>query len=164
MGFSRAQQPEFRALVAAAWLAYCRQENLPLTLKLDRCWYERELFFATGHSSTSDCNAGRDYDRAMAHFEGVAGTGIRWQMKIHTGDSKRLLYELQKAVGEHEIDEDYLRAVARRMLKLDRMPELSKLTRDQLVMILGEVKRYIRRNLKAERKASLEAGDPDWTV
>jgi hypothetical protein len=156
MGFSKGQQPEFRMLVKAAWRAYALQESLDPGTKPDRGWYERELEFATGRSSTTECNAGRDYDLAMAHFEGVAGTGIKWQMKVHTGDAKRLLYELQKAVGEHDIDEDYLRGIARRMLRLERLPALETLTRDELIRILGEVKRYIRRRLKRGAPAQVD--------
>lgn len=148
MGFSRAQQPGFRVMVAAAWSAHCRAEGCEAGAKPDRAWYERELVFATGHHSTADCNAGRDYDRAMAHFEEIAGTGIKWQMRIHTGDAVRLLHELRQEVEAHDIDEDYLRGVARRMLRRDDLPELERLSREQLILILGEVKRFCRRRLK----------------
>jgi hypothetical protein len=152
MGFSKAQQPGFRAMVFAAWVAHCRAENQPVTAKPDRSWYERELVFATSHHSTADCNAGRDYDRAMAHFEELSGTGITWQMKIHNGDAHRLLHELRKEVDAHDIDEDYLAGVARRMCGGRDVP-LAQLSREKLIAILGEVKRYCRRRLKADPAA-----------
>lgn len=154
MGFSRAQQPGFRAMVFAAWSAHCREAGRPVTAKPDRVWYERELFFATSHESTSECNAGRDYDRAMAHFEQLAGTGIDWQMRFHTGDARRILHELRTEVEAHDIDEDYLQGVARQML--GREVPLERLTRQQLILILGEVKRYCRRRLKHEAPAPAE--------
>lgn len=150
MSFSRPQQPEFRSLVLHAWQAHCRAEGIPATPKPDRSWYEQELFFSTGQHSTADCNAGRDYDRAMAHFESIAGGSIKWQMRIHTGDAVRLLHELRREVEAYDIDEDYLRGVARRMLRTEHLPELERLTREQLILILGEVKRFCRRRLKTE--------------
>lgn len=155
MSFSRAQQPEWQELIAAAWRAHCTHEGIELTKKPDRSWYEQELFLATGQTSTSDCNAGRDYDLAMAHFEGLAGVGIKWQMRVHSGDAKRLLHELRAEVDAHDIDEDYLRGVARRRLRLDELPALETISRENLVLILGEVKRFCRRRLKHEKEASV---------
>ena len=161
MSFSRPQQPAFRALVAAAWRAYCQSVSLTKMLPPYRVWYEWELFNATGRHSTKDCNAGRDYDRAMAHFEILAGAGIRWQMRLHTGDARRLLHELRAAVGEHDIDEDYLRAIARQSLGLDYLPNLEDLPRERLILILAAVRRYIHRRLTREQTANPPAGEPD---
>lgn len=165
MSFSRAQQPEFRALVFAAWTAHCRHEGLALSVKPDREWYEQELFIATRHTSTSDCNAGRDYDLAMARFEELAGTGIKWQMKVHHGDANRMLHDLGEEFGEealkrHRVNEDYLRATARQSLRLDYLPELSKLSRKQCVLVLGEVKRWLRRAIKRDA-APVETIEPE---
>jgi hypothetical protein len=145
MGFTRGQQPEFRVLVKQAWGVHCRTEGIDSKDSSHRAWYEGELLFATGHDSTTSCNAGRDYDRAMAHFEALAMAGIKWQMKIHTGDANRILFQLQEITDEHGIDADYLRGVARQMLRREELPELHRLTRDQLILILGEVKRHVRR-------------------
>jgi len=150
MSFSRAQQPAFRKLVKAAWVAVCKAEGRAATAAPDRSWYEQELFYATDQTSTTELNAGRDYDLAMAHFEGLAGASIEWQMRVHSGDAKRLFHTLAEVTREHDIDEDYLRAIARRMLRVDYLPALADLTRPQLILILGEVKRYVRRRLKRE--------------
>lgn len=164
MSFSRAQQPAWQKMIAAAWSEHCRAEGVEATPKPDRSWYEQELFFATGQHSTADCNAGRDYDRAMAHFESITGGSIKWQMKLHSGDAVRLLHELRSEVAGHEIDEDYLRGVARRMLRTEHLPELSKLTREQLILILGEVKRFVRRRLKREAAPATAAEEPSIDV
>jgi hypothetical protein len=150
MSFSRAQQPAFRKLVKEAWIAVCKAEGRAAAAAPDRCWYEQELYLAVGQTSTTECNAGRDYDLAMAHFEGLAGAGIAWQMRVHSGDAKRLLHELSEVTHAHDIDEDYLRSVARRMLRTEHLPELAHLSRPQLILILGEMKRYVRRRLKRE--------------
>lgn len=171
MSFSRAQQPAWQTMIRAAWNAHCLHESIaPVPAKWDRSWYEQELYYAVKKTSTSDCNAGRDYDRAMAHFEALAGVGIKWQMKLHSGDAVRLLHELREAVGDYDIDEDYLRGVAQRMLKLEVLPALETLKREQLILILGEVKRYIRRHLKHARESGritatpLPTEDPNWDV
>ncbi len=168
MSFSRRQQPEWQALIRAAWSAHCLAETTTVAPKFDRSWYEQELFAATGHYSSADCNSGRDYELAMAHFEVIAGNSIKWQMKAHSGDARRILHELRESVGEHEIDEDYLRGVAKRMLRLTYLPQLETLSRQQLIIILGEVKRFIRRRLQHVAPTAIEtadaAADPDWTV
>jgi len=110
-----------------------------------RIWYEQELKEATGHDSTKRCNAGRDYDHAMERFEVISGDGIKWQMKIYSGDANRILFLLDEVCTDHGIDGDYLRGVAKRMLKANYRPELHLLSVDQLLIILGEVKRFVRR-------------------
>lgn len=157
MSFSRAQQPGFRDMLNAAWAVVCREWPAAMRCKGKRCgechfcaWYEGELLEATGHSSTTECNAGRDYDFAMAHFEAIAGAGIIWQMRVHTGDAKRILFQLGEVKADHGLDEAYLRACAKRALKAATAPELSTLSKPQLVLILGEVKRSLRRAVKRE--------------
>ena len=148
MSFSRAQQPEFRMLVKRAWDRHCLADSVnPSDKAAHRAWYEAELLDATGHASTSDCGGGRDYDRAMAHFEALAGTGVKWNLRLHGGDAVRMLHEIRK-VGGKEVDEHYLRAVARRMTGSDELPELHALSREVLVNVLGEVKRFVRRAAK----------------
>ena len=151
MSFSRPQQPAWQQMIREAWAAHClREGTAPVPPKWARDWYEQELFHATGATSTADLGAGRDYDRAMAHFEVLGGRDIRWQMKLHGGDAVRILHELDRVHPGHGLDETYLRGVAKRMLRLDFLPELSRLTREQTVIVLGEVKRWLRRQPKAE--------------
>lgn len=158
MSFSRAQQPEFRKLVKAAWLEHCRAENAVAADKAaERTWYEAQLFEATGAGSSSDCNAGRDYDRAMAHFEAVAGAEVKWNLRIFDGDAKRILHGIREVSEEHALDQDYLRGVAKRMLRRDDLPELHTLSREVLIRILGEVKRFVRRGLKRSPSEPCEA-------
>lgn len=189
-GFSPKQQPEWQALKTAAWLAHCLREGLPKTLKLDRAWYEQELHYATGHTSTTECNAGRDYDWAMAHFEVLAGAGIKWQMNIYQGDVKRMLFSLRSELGERKlqqarVDEAYLLQAIRNGYAGKKPWEIE---REQLIVILGEVKRHVRRHVvetghafdehrvardqwltdeevAADREArEAKVEDPDWTV
>jgi hypothetical protein len=155
MSFTRAQQPAWQGMIRAAWKAHCLREGLTSAPgQFDRGWYERELSFATGRTSTIECNAGRDYDFAMAHFEALAGSGIRWQMCAHTGDARRLLHELSRFSHTHHLDEDYLRKVARQMLRTPHLPHLAELTRAQLLVILGEVKRHLHRRTKRDGASS----------
>jgi len=149
VSFSRAQQPEFRKLLALAWARHCAAEGIvPVPAKHDRGWYEQELFAAVRKTSTTECNAGRDYDLVMAHFEALARAGIKWQMRVHNGDGRRLLHELRAAVGEdvldaHGVDEAYLLRVAQH--GWPHIAELAELSREQCITVLGEVKRSLRR-------------------
>lgn len=157
MSFSRAQQPEFRLLVKGAWAVHCRAENGDARDKAaERSWYERQLAAATGKASSSACNAGRDYDLAMAHFEACAGAGLKWNLRLYGGDAKRMLHEIHEVAEAHGIDEDYLRGCARRALGLGgeaELPELHTLPRELLIQIVGEVKRFVRRRMKREQAA-----------
>ncbi len=172
MSFSRAQQPELRKLLSQAWPAHCREvegdeaDKCRTSSRCGRCgycsWYEQLLFTETGHTSSTDCNAGRDYDLVMAELERIARAGIKWQMKVHRGDATRLLHQLREAVGEYAdaVDEDYLRAVAQNGLQLAEPPELRLLTREQLIIILGEVKRSLRRKKKNDEASGFVDGVP----
>lgn len=144
MGFSRAQQPAFRAMVAAAWKATGGAGAKP-----DRGWYEAELETATGYRSTADCNAGRDYDFAMARFEEIGGASIEWQMRAFQGDAKRIAHSLRKLCADHEGDEAYMRRIARQALRLDVLPELHTLDADQLLVVLRACKQQVTRGLVA---------------
>lgn len=155
MSFSRAQQPEFRKLVAAAWQQHVRETGA--TKAQERAWYEAELWEATGHDSTTDCNAGRDYDLACAHFEALAGVSIRWQMKVHSGDATRIIWHLDEITRKHGIDAPYLRGIARQALRCEELPELADLPREQLIQILGETKRFVRRR---KHRAEVSAEPP----
>lgn len=160
MSFSRAQQPEFQALVSAAWAAHCKCHGIAATPKRDRGWYEQELYLAVGVTSTTDCDAGHDYDWVMARFEGIAGGSIKWQMRAFNGDVKRILWWLGKDVGEaelrkHRVDEDYVRRTMRHGCGSKQPWGLSK---SQRVTILGEVKRWLRRDMAHARQVAEEKG------
>jgi hypothetical protein len=146
MGFSRAQQPLWQALKAAAWLARCKREGWPLTLKIDRDWYEQELFHATGKTSSTDCDAGRDYNLAMAHFEGLAGTGIRWQMRLYDQDVKRMMQVLRSDFRESDlkvagVNEEYVLRCIRNGFGSKKPWQM---TRAELTAVLTGLKRHVR--------------------
>lgn len=158
-GFSPGQQPEFRQLIAAAWAFHLKEEPAATKCRGKRCrqcdyceWYVAALQAACGKTSTTACNRGRDYDRVMAHFETLGCAGIRWQMRVHDGDARRILFNLREAQADHALTEEYLQGVARRMLKRQDLPELEHLTAEHLIIILGEVKRHLRRKAKRESK------------
>lgn len=153
-------------VLAAAWVAHCREDGIvPVPGKPDRDWYEQELFYAVGKTSTTECDRGRDYDRVMAHFEGLGRTGIKWQMKVHGGDFVRMQHELRKAVGAAAdgVTEEYLRAVVRRMrTRVGRpvpaeLPALKDVSKPELIAAMGEIKRALRREGKLPSGLPLEA-------
>ena len=174
MSFSSGQQPELRNYVALSWAAHCMAVGIHSSAgrckgmkKGKRCgscdfcvWYGDALEGATGHRSSTVCNAGRDYDFFMRDLEVIHGQSIKWQMKAFQGDAVRMLHEIRVVSAECELDEDYLRGVAMRMLQTEAIPELHTLSREVLIRILGEVKRFVRRKLKRELPATAEDARP----
>lgn len=173
LGFTPKQQPELRLYLTLSWKKHCLDEGLEPS---DRCrgsqrcgrcvycaWYEEILVGATRKRSSKACNAGRDYDFLMRDLEIIHGQSTKWQLRAANGDAIRIRHELRDAVENHQIDETYLRKVARNMLRVDELPELEEMEAEQLIIILGEVKRFIRRRLKSG-VAFLDNGDPNWLV
>lgn len=158
-GFSPPQQGEFRQLVELAWIAYCQAHELDpkARCKGKRCqqcdfcqWYERQLYVATGQTSTSNCNRGRDYDWTVRQFEGIAGIGIKWALRCMTGDVKRMMWSLKEELGEKYlrvacVDEVYLEKCIKNGYKGAKPWEMS---REKLIAILGEVKAWVRTHIR----------------
>lgn len=167
MSFSGRQQGIFRPMVAGAWVWHCRAEGLGAEAAAMgkkhpayRAWYERELEEATGCASSSDCNAWRDFNFAMAHFEVLARDGIYWQMELAKCDAKRILWNIARLVKRHGLEEDYLRGVARNArrkrrreagLDEEELPALIDLSTEELSHVLMSVKSHVRQ--KAARTA-----------
>ena len=153
MSFSPGQQKHYRPLVAEAWAAHCKTAQLPVEpfdakKPAHRHWYEEELQVATGETSTKDCDKKRDFEDAMEHFERLTGIGIYWAVRKYGADSRRILYNLREVCAENEIDENYMRGMARNCLRLpttDPLPDLELLDYDELRIIMGELIRFIRR-------------------
>lgn len=151
-GFSQAQHGRFRPMVEAAWQRSCALD--PTLLQgvdkdaTKRAWYEAELEAATGETSTTKLDRKRDFTDAMAHFEALVGESIFWQMRQHGDDARRIAFNLREIVQQNDVDEVYMRAMARRMLRIpddEPLPELGKMTYEQLIIIMGELKRFLRR-------------------
>lgn len=155
MSFSRRQQPEFQRLWKLAWTAFCESEGeAGLALFADKdakdAWYRDQMERATGHRSSKDCNPGRDYDRAMAHFEAIAGCDVKWNLKLYGGDAKRMLHAVRKNANACGVDELYLRGVARQMLGTADLPELHTVPPEVLVRITVAMNIFVRRHANAD--------------
>lgn len=61
--------------------------------------------------------------------------------------------------ADHDIDDDYLRGVGQQMFRSEDI-ELADLSREQLIRILGEMKRFVRRRLKREEASAAVAVEP----
>ena len=129
-GFTPAQRPRLNAALAAAWAAHCAREDAGAESRAPRCargarckspaceycaWYVATLEAATGHTSTTECNAGRDYDHFLAALEVIAGDGIASQLARDGGDAKRILHAVAQIWPGHDLDERYLRGIAATM-------------------------------------------------
>jgi hypothetical protein len=150
MSFSKKQQGQYRPLVLKAWQAHCKANALALNHPSKRAWYEAELMTATGKSSTAACDAKRDFEQAMAHFEGLCGDSIYWNTRIYGADARRILHEVQTLCRDYDVPEQYLREIARRTLRRDLPPDLAELEYSELVNIVISLKRHVRRHLAEE--------------
>lgn len=151
-GFTRKQQGVFRPMVLAAWNRHCslHPEALQAADKAaaKRAWYEAELEAATGEATSARLDPKRDFEAAMAHFETEAGAGIYWNLRVYGADARRIAHNIRELCQAHEVDEDYMRGMARRSLGLsefDPLPELASLKYSQLIVLMGELKRFLRR-------------------
>jgi hypothetical protein len=151
-GFTRKQQGLYRPLVAAAWQRHCKLDSSVLDYAdkaaARRAWYEAELEVATGETTTSSLDPKRDFEAAMAHFEMLAGAGIYWNLRVYGGDARRIAHNIREVCIENDVDEVYMRGMARRSLRLtpaDPLPELASLEYEQLITLMGELKRFLRR-------------------
>lgn len=152
-GFSPGQQKHYRPLLEAAWITHCRTEKIPASLPTDdnkafRSWYEEELKIATGKPSTKFCDRKRDFTHAMAHFESIVGESIFWQIRLYGDDARRIAWNIRDIVRANEVEEDYMRGMARRMLRLADdcpLPSLDQMEYEDLIVIMGELKRFLRR-------------------
>lgn len=153
-GFTTGQQGHFRPLVEDAWNRHCQLARLPEspankeTNPAFRSWYEDELKSATGKPSSVYCDRKRDFTRAMAHFEAIVGESIFWQTRLYGDDARRIAWNIREIVRANEVDEDYMRGMARRMLRLGDdcpLPQLEAMEYEDLIIIMGELKRFLRR-------------------
>jgi len=156
-GFTPGQEGKYRPMVKLAWKRHCELQGLPLTpANKDRNpafakWYADELKAATGKPSSEFCTRTRDFTHAIAHFEALAADGIFWQMKLYGDDARRIAWNIRELTRINEVEEDYMRGMARRMLRLGDdcpLPTLDQMTDDQLLIIMGELKRWLRRKLR----------------
>jgi len=168
VSFSGKQHGIFRPMVAKAWVWHCREAGLGAAAAVQgrnhpeyRPWYERELEEATGCASSSDCNAWRDFNFAMAHFEVLARDGIYWQTELQNCDAKRILWNINRVARKHRIDEDYLRDIARNARRKDRraaglgeddLPALVELSAEELSHVLMSAKQFARSKQSAAQE------------
>lgn len=136
MSFSPGQQGHYRPLVEKAWQRHCKDtDSDPADKVTHDKWYRAQLMQAIGVDTTSKASKTVGFDKLMAHFEGIARDGIHWQTEGSRGPARRILFALRKWCGKNRRDEDYLRRIARQMLKLKELPQLDTLTEQQLATV-----------------------------
>jgi hypothetical protein len=86
----------------------------------------------------------------MAHFESLAGDSIYWQMRTFNGNARRILHQIDQISREHDIDEDYLRSIAKQALQTEYKPELHTLPPETLLTVLNAARVYVRRHLTSQ--------------
>ena len=185
-GFSPSQRPALNDYLALAWAAHCRHEGLAESIGArclkKRCqekgcafctWYEDTLEGATGHRSSTECNAGTDFEAFMAALEEIHCESYEWQMRKFGGPLRRILHAVHAVSPGFEMDEEYLRRIATNALRGHGaavewvMPELHQLAPRELLMVKhaavayvrGKVERGEAPKVKAAAVEEVEAGD-----
>jgi hypothetical protein len=118
MAFSLPQRIKlFQPMVDRAWAAFCRRECITEETRASKdSWYRAELMKAFGVSTTKRLRKGKDFDKAMAHFEELADDGsIEWQMKLLNGDDKRARHRLWETCETMRFTPEYIAAIAEQM-------------------------------------------------
>jgi hypothetical protein len=105
----------------------------------EETWRRSHLHQATGHRSSKDCDAGRDFDRACARFEELAEAGYKFQLRLINGDVRRIRFAIQKVyppfLKQFPTDQDlhkWLRGIARNVTQAGWLPELHELDATQI--------------------------------
>jgi hypothetical protein len=154
LGFTPGQQGLFRPLVDAAWAKHfaahpgCLWKTSGNEEAAKRIWYESALKNATGKTSTTECDPKRDFEDAMVYFEQLIGESIYWATRKYGADARRIAWNIREIVRANDVEEYYMRGVARRMLRLDDdapLPLLEEMDYRDLLIIMGELKRFLRR-------------------
>lgn len=145
-GFSTAQQGQYRPLVDRAWAAICREGGAGFAAgdkAARKAWYRAELAIATGKTSTSDLNPGRDFEQCCAHFEAIAGDSFQWQLRVENGDETRIRHAVEKRhpgwlvrhFGGNRSLRDYLLGIARQATGRPDLAALRQLTDAQIATV-----------------------------
>lgn len=101
MPFTKSQQGQYRALEKAAWQVHCRRRGLDSSdTAAYVAWYRAELKQATGRATTRDCDGGRHWEAACAHFEALGDLGIAYQLKLIQGDLRRIRHAAAQIAPE----------------------------------------------------------------
>lgn len=130
MSFTPRQQGLFRPMVTRAWAKHAEGNALDVRNRAAKdAWYRAELVECLGRDTTKDCDAGRDFELVMAHFEAIAGGDFHWNLRVHQGDCRRLQFSIAKICQRWDIDDAYARATAARVLKWPgRLESLAEIT------------------------------------
>lgn len=152
-GFAPGQQAEYRELVWNAWLAHCEIEGREPGKKEDRAWYVAELEQATGKRSTKACNRMDDYEAACAHFEGLWGGGIKWQLKKERGNANRILHGVREIMAEADFSEAYMLEIAARVMG-EHVGKLELLDVGAILAVRNALRKQVRRIVRQRAAAA----------
>ena len=153
-------------MVKRAWLKHAAGNDLnPSDRAAQDAWYRAELAECLGRDTTKDADPGRDFEAAMAHFEVFVGGEFYWNLRVHQGDCRRLQFAIRQICERWDIDDQYARATAARVLKWEgRLESLAAITKAAdlqrvRIALLIHARRQAKRTDTAEAAAKL-AADP----
>jgi hypothetical protein len=133
----------YQPMVDRAWLAHCERECITdSTAASKKDWERQELKRVFGVDSTRDLDKGKDFERAMAHFEELADAGIYWQVKVVNGDADRARHVLNETISNLRLKPEYVDAI-RRQMQIDHT--IRTLTVDEAINMRIALLKHVRR-------------------
>lgn len=157
MPFSGAHWAKLRPLIDAAWALHCHRNGCNERDKnAYDVWYRGHLKAATGKTSTTQCNGGRNFEQACARFEELAESGYEMQLRLITGDLKRIRHAIQrvyppflKQFTDDQALHAWLRGIARQVTNAGHLPDLHELD-DAQIQVVTQIARTAANDSKPE--------------
>jgi hypothetical protein len=138
-------------MVNRAWYVHCGRvmpDGLADSMRRDKAhkerWYREELMAACGVDTSLKLDPRRDFEVAMAHFEAIIGDNFAWQLKLFSGDRRRILFKIRDLSKQYDLDDGYIMGLARKALKRESTPDLDELVPEHLIKVLNAVRAHVR--------------------
>lgn len=146
--FTLAQRAEFFPLRDHAWRSFAAANGRDAKDKIAKDgWYRELMVKELGVYSSNELSPLNDYTKAMAIMEAIAGGSyvwtpakpkpvrtfelgrMHWNMQAtKSEEARRYLYLIRQVCKEHDLDDDYVCATARKVGNLDSRPLIDSLT------------------------------------
>ncbi|HEX8312764.1 MAG TPA: hypothetical protein VF614_15690 [Chthoniobacteraceae bacterium] len=152
MLLSPEQLKPFWMMLTVAWEQHCREHGVDHTdTNLKDAWRRDQVRKSTGKSSLTQVpRVGRKFIQLMADLEVITRSGITWQVKLHGAEKRPIIHTILEICREHDLDEHYMRGVARQALRLEALPQLEQLEVAQLLTVLQLLRMNVARMALAQ--------------
>ncbi len=163
--FTLAQRAEFFPLRDYAWRVWAAANGKDTKSNVAKDeWYRELMVKELGVYSSKELSPLNDYTTAMAIMEAVAGGSYVWtpakpkpvrtfelgrmfwnHRATKTEEARRYLHLIRELCKEHDLDDDYVCATARKVGNLDSRPLIQNITAPVLWKTLVALRIFVAR-------------------